>query len=144
MWSGGGGGMASLISRRFADKTLALLKHCQNNVGQLDNIRQNLDGFYFLKSLKIKRWADRREKETTKERDVREQVHWRAECLHPFRSLIQANSLRTLPPLPAEAPGVCEGTEERVCACCWPLHCGSSALTGSPTGRERTAVDRSH
>lgn len=42
-----------------------------------------------------------------------------------------------LPPWPAEVPGVCVGTEERVGACWWPLHCGSSALTGSQTKREK-------
>ena len=38
-----------------------------------------------------------------------------------------------LPPWPAEVPGVCGGMEERVGACWWPQHCGSSALTGSQT-----------
>lgn len=38
-----------------------------------------------------------------------------------------------LPPWPAEVPGLCVGTEERVGACWWPLHCGSSVLTGSQT-----------
>lgn len=42
-----------------------------------------------------------------------------------------------LPPWPVEVPGLCVGTEERVGACWWPLHCGSSVLTGSQTKREK-------
>ncbi len=42
-----------------------------------------------------------------------------------------------LPPWPAEVPAVCVGREERVGACWWPLHYGSSALTGSQTKGEK-------
>lgn len=38
-----------------------------------------------------------------------------------------------LPPWPAEVPVVCVGMEEKVGACWWPRHYGSSAPTGNQT-----------
>ena len=46
-----------------------------------------------------------------------------------------------LPPWPAGAPAACVGTEGKAGPCWWPLHCGSSALTGN---RPRQGKRRGH